>query len=357
MTQSYQFEVDGVAREAWQAVVGEFDDANLYQTWPYEALNSHERHMSHLVVRQGGEVVAAAQVRIQKIPVLNRGVAYVRWGPMCRRVGRETDTAALAAALEGLREEYAHRRRLSLRILPQLFAGEEAGFERVMAASGFVPTAAETAQRTLVMSLAATPEQLRKGLNQKWRNCLNQAERNGLTVTTGTDDDLFSAFHWLYDQMHTRKAFGQRSDIGMFRAVQGALPAHQKMRISIARSGAQVVAGLVCSRIGATGLYLFGATGDQGLHSKASYLLQWQNLLQLKQAGAACYNLHGINPTLNPGTYHFKAGLCGKNGRDVHYLGPHEATEGAANRLLFRVANSSRLAVRRARVAVHAWAG
>jgi hypothetical protein len=33
------------------------------------------------------------------------------------------------------------------------------------------------------------------------------------------------------------------------------------------------------------------------------------------------YNLNGINPTKNPGTYKFKNDLAGKNGTSVQFLG------------------------------------
>ena len=45
----------------------------------------------------------------------------------------------------------------------------------------------------------------------------------------------------------------------------------------------------------------------------------------MKETGIATYDLHGINPVTNPGTYKFKADLCGTNGQDVHFFQPFEA--------------------------------
>jgi hypothetical protein len=36
----------------------------------------------------------------------------------------------------------------------------------------------------------------------------------------------------------------------------------------------------------------------------------------------AHYDLHGIDPVRNPGTYSFKKGLAGKKGKEVTFVGP-----------------------------------
>ncbi len=46
---------------------------------------------------------------------------------------------------------------------------------------------------------------------------------------------------------------------------------------------------------------------------------------RLKEQNFSSYDLCGINQETNPGTYTFKAGLCGKNGKDVFDLGKFEA--------------------------------
>jgi lipid II:glycine glycyltransferase (peptidoglycan interpeptide bridge formation enzyme) len=83
--------------------------------------------------------------------------------------------------------------------------------------------------------------------------------------------------------------------------------------------------GIICSLIGSTGIYLFGATSDSGLRTRGAYLLQWRMIEWLKEKGCSCYDLNGINPESNPGTYQFKTGLSGKNGKDVYFLGQFDA--------------------------------
>ena len=144
-------------------------------------------------------------------------------------------------------------------------------------------------------------------------------------MVEGDDDDLFEAFVGLYREMLDRKKFREPNDINEFRLIQKDLPQGWKMRIFLSRSIEGVGAGAICSALGNKGIYLFGATNDLGLVNKGSYLLQWRIIQWLKETGCVCYDLNGINPSRNPGTYRFKAGIAGTDGRDVLFLGQFDS--------------------------------
>ena len=347
----YAVEVDAVDMAGWHDVLDRFSDANIYQTWAYEATRRGERGTSHLLLRRDGETVAAAQVKIVKLPLLKVGVAYVRWGPMWRLRGRDADPQVLSAALDAIRHEYALRRGLTVRMLPYFLSDERDTFHPLLGAGRFERLNAETPQRTLLMSLEHSLPELRARFDQKWRNCLNRAEKNELVVEEGTSDDLFERFVGIHAQMHARKGFVAGSDVNEFRAIQRDLPERHKMRVFLASAKGQLAAGAVCSRIGDFGVYLHGGTSDAGMSTNASYLLQWRALAWLKDNGAVSYNLHGINPATNPGTYRFKAGLCGRSGRDLHYLGTYECSGPAGTQALVGLAESLRRAWRHRRTA------
>ena len=67
----YTIETDNIDKEAWSRVLLEFDDANIYQTWSYGAVRWGEKNLSHLLLKKGGEIVAAAQAGIAKLPFLS----------------------------------------------------------------------------------------------------------------------------------------------------------------------------------------------------------------------------------------------------------------------------------------------
>jgi len=71
---------------------------------------------------------------------------------------------------------------------------------------------------------------------------------------------------------------------------------------------------------------LLGATSDEGLKTRGSYLLQWKLIEWLKRGGFAVYDLHGIDPVKNPGTYRFKHDLGGDSASEVCFLGRFDSS-------------------------------
>lgn len=335
----YTAEYDTVGRGQWHKTLGGFSDSNLYQTWSYDAIRCGEDNISHLVLRSAGKVVAAAQARIARIPVLGLGAAYVRWGPICQHRGRPADPEVFLMSLRALRNEYVCRRGLILRIFPLLFEDDSGSCLDILHEEGYAPSPEKERSRTLLLDIRPPIEDLRKQLSQRWRRCLTKAERNNLEIIEGTDDGLFADFIGIYGELLKRKKFQKPSDINEFRMIQRDLPDELKMHIFLCRTNGASSAGGVFTAIGDTGVYLFGATNDQGMENNGSYLVHWKAVQWMKQCGCRYNNLNGINPEKNPGTYVFKEGLAGKSGRDVHYLGRFDSYPDAIKARLARAAD------------------
>ncbi|WP_408999183.1 lipid II:glycine glycyltransferase FemX [Syntrophus buswellii] len=317
----YTAEFDTVTEKQWEEILTHFTDANIYQTWPYDAVRCGEKNLGHLVLRFDGQVVSVAQVRLVRIPGLGVGAAYLRWGPLWQGWNQEPEPSVFRLALRSLRNEYVCRRGLILRIFPLVYDDNSNFFSDILLQEGYSPVPEESRGRTLVMDISQPLDEVRKKFDQKWRNCLNKSERNNLEVIEGTDDRLFAEFIGLYHALLERKQFQEPNDINEFRMIQQSLTNEYKMRIFLCRENGLNSAGAICAAIGDTGVYIFGATNNEGMKNKGSYLLQWKAIQWMKESGCLYYNLNGINPEKNPGGYHFKAGLSGKNGRDVYYLG------------------------------------
>lgn len=341
LEEGYVSEVDQVDKQAWSSIIDRFSDASIYQTWSYDAIRCGKENISHLVVRSANEVIAAAQARIVRIPLVGMGAAYVRWGPLWQRRSQAPDPIAFRLALRALRNEYVCRRGLILRLFPAVYDDGSQSYTNVLLHEGYTPVPDEDPGRTLIMDVDQPLTDLRKKLDQKWRNCLNKAERNQLEVIEGTDDNLFADFIDLYRALLERKKFEEPNDINQFRMIQRDLPPEHKMRIFLCQSDNVPSAGAICAIVGETGIYLFGATNDKGMTNKGSYLLQWKAIEWMKNNGCRSYNLNGINPRKNPGSYHFKTGLSGKSGKDVQYLGRFDCYSGAISATLARTADAA----------------
>jgi len=334
----YAAEFDAVDKHEWYNIIDQFSDSNIYQTWAYDAIRCGEGNISHFVLRGSDKIIAAAQARIVRIPVLGLGAAYIRWGPLWQRRNQKAGPSVFRMAVRALRNEYVCRRGLILRILPILYDDNRDLFFNILLEEGYTKPENDS-QRTLILNIQPPIEELRKNFKQKWRNCLNRSERNQLEVIEGTDDSLFADFIGLYRELLQRKKFKEPNDINEFRMIQHELPTKFKMGIFLCRSNGLSSAGAIFTAIGETGVYLFGATNDQGMKNNGSYLIQWKAIQWMKNNGCRYYNLNGINPKTNPGSYHFKEGVSGKSGKDVRYLGRFDCYSGAISAALASTAD------------------
>jgi lipid II:glycine glycyltransferase (peptidoglycan interpeptide bridge formation enzyme) len=197
------------------------------------------------------------------------------------------------------------------------------------------------------MDLSLPLDALREGMAANWKRNLKQAEKHRLDVVEGAGDDLFEAFIDIYKEMVSRKAFAEPNDINQFRVIQSKLPEKLKMKVMLCGSDDRVASGLICSAIGDTAIYLFGATSNAGLKSGGSYLLHWKLIEKLKQSRTAVYNLNGINPDKNPGTFKFKNDLAGKTGKDVYYVGRFDSHASLISRASINLGDTLRTTYRR----------
>ncbi len=328
----------------WSELLRQFADANFYQTYAYGSVSWGAKPLTHLVVPDQETFVAIAQVRqIRFGPWF--GVAYVRWGPCVQRRGEAWSKAAFRSALAVLKREFVETRGWVLRVIPHLFQedAEAMAALSVLDRLGFKRDTAAIPYRTLRVNLTSPLEEIRRRLDGKWRNQLNAALRNNLKGVEGNDEQLFEAFVSLYGEMMARKRFETTVDVRDFGRMQKDLASQERMRVALARKAGGLHAGLVATAVGNTAIYLLGATGQEGLKSKASYLLQWRMIEYLKTAGCRFYDLGGINPEANPGVYHFKSGM---GGEEVRQLGRFELAPSEARRKLLHWAERFRRACR-----------
>ena len=111
------YDTDKCTPQEWAEILCQFQDATCEQSWAFGEDKWGEQRLSHLVVRLDGEVIAAAQVILLLAPVLNRGIAYLKMGPVWQRKGQDVNTDVLYLALDALKREYQDRRKLMLMVL------------------------------------------------------------------------------------------------------------------------------------------------------------------------------------------------------------------------------------------------
>ncbi len=345
----YTSEVDTVDAVAWHQALREFTDANIYQTWPYAEVMSGRYNMSHVILRKNGTVAAVAQARIARIPVLNAGIAYVLWGPLWQRRGAAEDVAVFRQMVRAMRAEYVRKRGLNLRLFPVLFDRQASLFLPLLEEEGFLIEQSRSRSRTILMDVTPSMEELREGMKAHWKRELKVAEKGRLEILEGSGEAQLTDFIEIYREMVARKHFVEPNDINKFRLIQARLPEDMKMKVLLCRSDEGICAGIITSAIGKMAVYLFGATSNAGMKSRGSYLLQWKSLAKFKQGGVTVYDLNGINPENNPGSYKFKSDLAGKYGTDAFFLGRFDAPGSLLSRVCIQGGDMVRAKIRQAR--------
>jgi len=318
---NYTVEADNIDKDRWSRILLEFDDSNIYQTWSYGAVHWGEKNLSHLVLKKGGEIVAAAQAGIAKLPFLPMGIAYVRWSGMWQRKGRPKDLDVFRHMIFALRQEYTDRRGLFLRILPNVIDKNAQEIIDILKEEGFERRSPPEGGRSMYIDLRYSLEELRANMKRTWRCQLNRAEKNGMALVEASDEELFELFISAYRQMHKRKGFTQYVDIDEFRIIQQKLDNALKMKILACHLKGEVHATLIFSALGNMGLALLAATYDTGLNSGSGHYLHWKAIEWLKARGYQWYDLGGYDPVRVPGTAQFKRGMAGKKGIDCCRIG------------------------------------
>jgi hypothetical protein len=310
-------------REEWSALLRLFSDATIYQTWSYGAIRWGSHRLSHLTAKsEGNQPIGIAQVVVMKLPGVKAGIAYVPWGPLWRKGDREDSPDHFGIIIRALKDEYAAKRGLLLRVTPNIFSGSPGQTcHDLLMKEGFRLSPSAPAYRTLRVDLSRPLQEIRKRLDQKWRNQLNRSERNGLTIVDGTSEDFYGVFLKLQKEMQDRKKYNTTIDYEQYGRVQSDLSEDLKMKIVLCRHEGECVTATIATAVGDTGIYLLGATGDKGMKLKSAYLSQWKVIEWLKEKQCAWYDLGGIDPENNPGVYHFKAGMSGE---DVCHIGQYE---------------------------------
>ena len=303
--------IDSLDRGNWQRASEGFADLSLPQSWAYgeaKAQSGPWRVERGVFQEDDKSVVATVQVLLRPLPGgVPGGLAWVSRGPVWRR-GDEANPQQFASLLGALRQHYVDRHGFYLRVAPPVADG---AFGRAAMDDFAVTATAGWASARL--DLDRPVEALRNGLQQKWRNVLNKAERSAVTVERETPEIGSSRFTAFLDDYRTFLAERQVAttvtpDLLRCLAVAGG----GTLDLLAAAVDGKVLGWTLIARTGRTAEYLAGVVGDAGRRLSIGQCLLWQAVLGAKQQGCTVFDLGGLDPDLTPeGIRHFKEGLGG----------------------------------------------
>lgn len=307
----------------WQSLIVNFCDSNLYHAWNYSKIVQKEKNLKHIALYKKDKLISVFQIRLRVAPILNRGIAYIFKGPVWQKKNGNNSPDDFKQIILAIKNEYAIRQKFFLRIRPFLYSNSfnELSNDTEIKSNFNIKG---PYYNTLILDLKKDIAQIRKEFKSKWRNHLNNAERNSIELIRGTNQKLSNDFIKIYKEMLSRKKFTENVDLDSFIEFINQSNDFFKPNIIIAYQNQEPVSGMIFCCLGSTGISLFRATNEVGMKTNASYLVQYDTIKWLKDLGADTYDLGGIDPINNPSVYNFKLGISNTNVTDLGIFETHK---------------------------------
>lgn len=301
-----------VAHDVWDSHLGQFEDVSFEQTAAFAARRWGADRTRCVIFEYRGKVVGGASFIVFGIPMLKRGVAYLKHGPVWRHRRDVQCMETYRNIVTLLQATLAQEEGLALVLIPRPHP-QVMDFERTeLHALGFVKSGENLDPNRYFVDLSLDQQSQLKNLEQKWRYNLKRAQKNDLEVHQVDACNAIGIFETLHSGMASRKKFHSTDPISAISEMTSSLSARLRPVMFLASSNGQPVAGAVAMICGDVAYYIFGASNDAALPLRAGYALQWRILEFVKDQGAKWYDLGGEAGTT--GLRQFKKGLAGKNG-------------------------------------------
>ena len=274
----------------WDEAVAGFPDANAYQTSSWARAKGERTSALRVVVRDGGELVAGAQLLVRSIAP-GTTAAYVPYGPLIADPHR--DDPAVADDIVARLETEALRAGCSVLFVQP--SRRDTITESALGRRGFrrAPVAVATTA-TLEVELGRPEDEIFAGLTKSRRNNVRRARRHGVVIDEGDEGDLV-AFHRLHMRSGRHHGFLPMSADYLHRQWQ-ALGRSGQLRLFVARMAGEIrAAGTML----AFGPYAeFKITGwdrsDEARVAGANEAVNWAMISSANAAGHRFFDLGGI---------------------------------------------------------------
>lgn len=187
---------------------------------------------------------------------------------------------------------------------------------------GFINSAYQNAeaQVVLVLDLNKNNEELLKEMRKSHRYLIKKSRELNIKLIKTKDPTDLERFLPLYKNLSVRKHFiahkGVREEFEIYTKKNEEV-------LFLAEYDNKIIGGAIIAFVGNCAIYRHSASDDSFKHIPASYLIQWEAILEAKKRSKKIYNFWGITPD-NAGANHPWNGLTlfktGFGGRKVYYL-------------------------------------
>lgn len=179
--------------------------------------------------------------------------------------------------------------------------------------------------KTIWIDLVQGETELKKKLDKQWRYGIGRAEREGVKIEESRNRQDMEAFFFSCRQVSEAKNFHLPGSAELlYELLNNGTHNKQTMTLFLAKYGGDVAAGAMVARSGKHLHYLWGMADRRFSKQRAGEAVQWSVIQWAIEQGCTLYDLEGIDPVNNPGTYQFKKKMGGEvvvlKGKEIYPL-------------------------------------
>ncbi|MEK6575174.1 MAG: peptidoglycan bridge formation glycyltransferase FemA/FemB family protein, partial [Chloroflexota bacterium] len=265
----------------WDEFVAAHPDGHILQTPAWADLKcAFGWSAARVGIRDGGKLVAGAQMLFRPLPAALYNIAYIPKGPLVDW-SNESLVEFLFKSLDNVAQS---ANAVFLKIEPPA-----SNFKRQTSNMQPSPHVIQP-RRTLTIDLRPDEEAILAAMKQKTRYNIRLAAKKDVAVTPTDDLDTFCQL---------MKVTGERDQFGVhdakyYRKAYELFRPASRARLFIATFEGKPLAGLMLFTLGKRAWYFYGGSSDEERSRMATYLLQWEAMRWARARGVEEYDLWGV---------------------------------------------------------------
>lgn len=222
----------------------------------------------------------------KRIPFLG-AFWYVPKGPGVTSVNDLQDL------LEPLKEFARKQHVFVMKIEPEIIESDDA--KAALANMQLIPvTPIQPNHSTVIVDLTPDLDTIMASFNQKGRNALRRAEREGVTTyAVSVNETTMKAMYHLLAQTAAGRFDSSLRSYSYYATFWQNYAKTGHGSLFFAEYDGKIIAGAFCMYLGNKGLYKDGASLREKIVYGASHLLQWEVMKWMKERGVVSYDLCG----------------------------------------------------------------
>ncbi len=257
----------------WNEFIAQNPDAHILQSGPWGELKSAFGWKPVRLIVDG----CGAQLLFRRL-LGGLSIGYVPKGPI-------GSSPVLFTEMDRVCKE---EKAVFLKVEPDLWETSTSTF--TFPQSGWSKTKPFQPQRTVVVSLGGTQEQLLDRMKQKTRYNIRLAEKKDVKVQISED---VATFHQMSEITAKRDGFGVHSG-AYYQKVLDLFRENGQAALLMAYYQETPLAGLIVMKQGERACYMYGASANTERNRMPTYLIQFEAMKWAQSKGCTQYDLWGI---------------------------------------------------------------